>query len=77
MPDAGRESDLLVIGQQAENHLVVAMLSDGLQENLEKLLDGPGLVSSGLRIPQRNRHDFSRPGDSGDQLILSGCISLI
>ena len=45
MADAGRKSDLLVVGQQAENHLVVAMLSDGLQKDLEKLVDGPGLVA--------------------------------
>jgi hypothetical protein len=45
MADTGCQADLLVVGQQAENHLVVAMLFDCLQKHLEKLVNGPGLVN--------------------------------
>ena len=57
MPDTGRQSDLLVVRQQAENHLVVAMMADGLQKNLEKLVNGPGLVGLLYIFLERNRHE--------------------
>ena len=61
MADAGRQSDLLVVGQQAENHLVVAMMPDRLQKDLEKLVNGAGLVGLLYEFLKRNRHESLAP----------------
>jgi hypothetical protein len=61
MADTGRQPDLLVVREQAENHFVVAMLFDRLQKHLEKFVNGPGLVHPVYEFLKWNRHESFAP----------------